>query len=394
MKMDTGVATTTGTVEEITSEIQPVEAVVAVVALALASAAVAAVVAAVVRAYSREPSPEALNVLAGLGAVAVWLNLSGSLGNFLEGETQIIAASTAVVNVVALTAGAVSAMYAGKLGDRTAVEVSTLSKASYDGEVTRMVRSAGRTVTVEIPEAEKIRDIDGYDPVSDETKEKLAGSRLVFPRGVTVAELHERVADRLKEDYEVGYVDVELDEKGKVEFLGLGRGVSGIGPTLPPGTCAVAIRADPANSSSPGDNVQIWRKKNDGTPERVASCELRAVAEDTVTLALDYNEAGKVDPSETYRLVTLPSEKGPERQFASMLRSADETMAVLTVARESTLVGKEIGDITVPVVAVRAPDGEVEAVPPRARALSEGDTVYAVGRPDELRRLDTQPETE
>ncbi|MDZ7689143.1 MAG: potassium transporter TrkA [Halobacteriales archaeon] len=384
----------TAVVEGIVSEIQPVEAVVAVVALAFASAVVAATVAFSARIYSREPSPGALNVLAGLGAIAVWLNLSGSLGNFIQGETQLVQAGTAFVNLASITVGSLTASYGGKLGDRAAVEFSTLSKASYDGDVTRMVRSAGRTVTVEVPDADRIEDIDGYDPVSDDTKKKLAGKRFVFPRGMTVAELHRRVTDRLKEDYEVGYVDVELEANGEVEFLGLGRGVSGIGPTLGPGTCAVAVRADPAYSSGPGDNVQLWMKNEDGTAERIASGELRATVGDVVTVALDENDAKKVSPSETYRLVTLPSEKGPERQFASMLRSADETMSVVTVTEESALVGTEIGAVAVPVVAVRAPDGEVVAVPPKARVVSEGDTLYVVGRPEELRRLDTSSATD
>ena len=382
----------TAVVEGIASEVHPVEAAIAVVALAFVSAAVAAAVAFAARAYSREPSPAALNVLAGLGGIALWLNLSGSLGNFIQGETQIIQTGTALVNLASITVGALTASYGGKLGDRVAVEFSTLTKASYDGDVTRMVRSVGRTVTVEVPEKEKIEDIDGYDPVSEETKEKLAGKRFVFPRGITVAELRERVANRLKEDYEVGYVDVELDEKGEVEFLGLGRSLAGLGPTLGPGTCAVAVRADPAYTSGPGDNVQLWRRKEDGTVERVASGELRAAVGDVVTVALDENDAAKVEPSETYRLVTLPSEKGPERQFASMLRSADETMSIIKVTEGSPLVGAAVENVGVPVVAVRAPDGEVEAVPPRTRVLSVDDTVYAVGRPEELRKLETAPD--
>jgi len=111
-----------------------------------------------------------------------------------------------------------------------------------------------------------------------------------------------------------------------------------------------------------------------------------------VTVALDETDATKLNPSETYRLVTPPSEKGSERQFASMLRSADETMSVLTVSENSPLVGSEVSAIDVPVVALRASDGVVEAVPPRTRVLSEGDTVYAVGRPEDLRNLETTSE--
>jgi len=85
---------------------------------------------------------------------------------------------------------------------------------------------------------------------------------------LTVGEPEERVGDLLKEEYEVGYVDVELDDEEGVEFLGLGRGMSGIGPTLVPGTCAVALYADPAYSSSPGDTVQHWKRTEDETTEK------------------------------------------------------------------------------------------------------------------------------
>ena len=376
--------------------VSPLTAAAAVFALGVASGAVAGVVAFAVRAYSREPSPAALNVLSGLGAIAVWLNLTGSLGNFIGGETEIVTAGTAVVNVVSLSVGGLTATYGGRLGDRAAVEFSTISKASYpyEGDVTRMVKSAGRTVTVSLPDVDRIRDIDGYDPVSTGTKEKIAGKRLVFPRGLTVEELRGRVSDRLKERHEVGYVDVELNEKGEVEFLGIGRGVSGIGPTLGPGTCAVALHGDPAHSSGPGDNVQIWRECDDGSAEHVASGELHAATGDTVTVALDENDAAELDPSETHRVVTLPPDKGPERKFASMLRSADETMSVLTVSEGSPLVGAEVGSVGANVVAVRTPDGGVEAVPPGTRVLSEGDSVYAVGRPEELRGLETFSEGE
>ncbi|WP_049969593.1 hypothetical protein [Haladaptatus cibarius] len=60
-----------------------------------------------------------------------------------------------------------------------------------DDNVSRIVGAVGRMVTVTLPEPTD--DIDGYDAVPDETKETLAGSSFVFPRGITVTELRERV---------------------------------------------------------------------------------------------------------------------------------------------------------------------------------------------------------
>jgi len=364
--------------------IAPAEAAATVVSLGFVAAAVAGSVGFLYRAYSREASPVALNVLVGLGAVALWLNLSGALGNFVQGETVLVTPDAVAVNLVSLVAGGVSATYGGNLGDRVAVEMSDFPD-SYDDDLRSLVRSAGRNVVVRIPEADGIEDAEGYEPVADETKKSVAGKRFVFPRGITVEELRLRIADRLKKEYGVGYVDVEVDDRGEVKFLGLGRSVSGIGPTLAPGTCAVALRADPAYASSPGDTVRILRNGDTGV-ETVASGELRAAVGDTVTVALDEGDARRTDPGECYRLVTLPSEKGPEREFAAMLRSADETVSVVSVAEGSSLVGKTLDSLGVSVVAVETQEG-VEAVPDKTRTVEAGDSLYVVGRPNELRKL-------
>jgi len=44
----------------------------------------------------------------------------------------------------------------------------------------------------------------------------------------------------------------------------------------------------------------------------------------------------------------------------------------------------------VTVAAVRPATGTVEAIPPRARTVEAGDTLYVVARPDVLRRLETR----
>jgi len=370
------------------TDLPVVGSVATVVVLSVVAAALSFVAAVAHRAYSREPAPPFLRVLAGLGGIAVWLNTTGALGNFVAGDTGITDPTVAVVNLVSLLAGAVAAVYAGGLGDHVAVETSAVADISYEGDLRGLVRGAGRTVTVEIPDADRIDDIDGYDPVARETKEALSGESFVFPRGLTVGELRDGVTNRLKEDHGVGYVDLELGEDGSVEYVALGRRVAGIGPTLAPGSRAVALRADPAYRSSPGDAVQLWRTDpTGGGTDRVASGELRAAVDDTVTVILDEEDARAVDQTSRYRLVTLPSERGPEREFAAMLRSADETMATVGVEEGESLAGAPVVSVPVPVVAVRSSSGEVTVAPEGSRTLAPGDTVYVVGRPEELRRM-------
>ncbi|MFB6072008.1 MAG: TrkA C-terminal domain-containing protein [Halobacterium sp.] len=85
--------------------------------------------------------------------------------------------------------------------------------------------------------------------------------------------------------------------------------------------------------------------------------------------------------------MTLPYEPGADRQFASLLRSADETMTVATVEVGSALDGASVADAAGTVVAVRSTDG-VDPIPARDRVLAPGDTLYVVARPDVARRLD------
>jgi hypothetical protein len=357
-----------------------------VLAFALSSFLVATVAATVYRWYARERVSLGPPLLLGLAVVAVYLNTVGVFGDVLgAASAPLFRLDAVVVNVVSLGVAALAAPLGRSVGDRIATDVFAVAGASdIDAEISRLVRSVGRVTQVAVPDAEDIEDIDGYDAVSAATKAEIGDSMLLFPRRLTVAELRGRLVTRIKEDHGVGHVDVELDENGAITYLALGSRVAGIGPTLGPGTVAVAVRADPPSGASAGDVVQVWRTD---PAERVCSAELRAAAGDVVTLAVDEADAPRLDASTDYRLVVLPSDPGVDREFAGLLRAADETMAVVTVGEGSALVGETVGAVDATVVAVRA-GGGVDAIPPRSRELAVGDVVYAVARPETVRRLE------
>lgn len=340
--------------------------------------------------YAKEQVPEGLSVLIGLSVVALYLNTAGALGDIIGGQEDFFAIEAAIFNVVTFFVAAAVAAAAGRLGDRMGVSLFAVSGSkTVDRDVSRLVKTVGRVTTVKVPE--EISDIDGYDPVDAATKEKLVGQTLLFPRRLTIEELRNRIIERLKTDYGVGHVDLDLTEEGTIEYLALGSRESGIGPTLPPGSAAVAVKADPANNASPGDSVQLWTAGDTTagtTPQRVTNAELRGTAEDVATVAIDEEEAGKLDPETRYRVVTLPVEPRTDREFAAQLRAAAETMGVVTITEGSDLVNSTVGALDIAVVAVRTTAGDIEAIPTRTRTLSSGETVYAIARPDRLRKLE------
>lgn len=342
--------------------------------------------------YFRQRVPGGVALLAGLSAVALYLNTRGALGAVVVGEGGYLEAEAVVFNTVAFLTAALVTPVALRVGDRVVTAAVAVSGATdVEGDVSRLVTTVGRRTTVTLPD--RIGDIDGYDPVAPSVKETLAGRTFIFPRGLTVEGLRDRLATRLKADFEVGYVDVDLAADGTVEYLAVGQRIAGIGPTLGPGTSAVAVTADPPNSASPGDLVQVWRAvegprdhRETSTPERVATAEIRGVAGDVVTLALDEQQARALAGG-SYRLLTLPSQTGDTRAFAGLLRAADETMATVTVDRDSGLAGTTVADLGATVVAIKPADGPIEPIPRRTRTLERGDRVYLVARPATIRRL-------
>lgn len=353
---------------------------------------VAAIVGAAFRWYFRQRANLNVVILAGLGSVALSLNTRTALNHVMANNTALFALDAVVFNTVAFLTAGFAAAAGGRVGDRATIQFGAFTGASeLEGEVSKVVQAMGRRIAVTLPET--IDDIDGYDPVPEETKEKLANNTFLFPRGLTVEDLRNRLVTRLKDDYQVGYVDVDLTSGGTIEYLAVGQRVPGIGPTLGPGQAAAAITTDPPNAASPGDLVQVWQPKTGDEPaERVATAEIRGIADDVVTLALDEQEARTIAGG-SYRLVTLPAEPRADREFAGLLRAADETMAAIHVVAGSGLVDQTIGDLDVTVVAVKPADGSVESIPPKSRTLAPDETLYVVARPDRVRRLETEAST-
>jgi hypothetical protein len=364
----------------------PTLAVSQLVGMAILAGLLSGTVALGFRWYTRERVQTGLPVLFGLSGVAAYLNTRTALGQVISGTgPDPLSTTAALFNVTAFLVAGATAVGAIRVGDRLGNDLFVAAGArNVDGEISRVVEAVGRVLAVDMPE--EIDDIVGYDPVPEETKDQLAGHTFLFPKRLTVAELETRLRTRLKSDYGVGHVDVDLADDGSVEYLALGARAAGIGPTLPPETAAVAIRADPAFAASAGDIVQVWT--TDPT-ERVTTAELRGVSGDVVTLAVDAADAPLLDADTEYRLVTLPVEPRADREFASLLRAAPETMSVVAVHEGSSLIGRPIQSLGVTVVAIRT-GGGIEAIPTRDRTVRAGDDLYAIAKPEDLRKLDAE----
>ncbi|WP_222920058.1 TrkA C-terminal domain-containing protein [Natrinema sp. SYSU A 869] len=369
------------------------EAVVRILGFAALAAGAGASVAFLYRWYSADEIPEGVAVLVGVALIAIWLNTQSALSQAIIGNTGLTEPTTAIFTIAAFVGSAIAADAGRRLGDYLALDVFMVATPRTITEVTQLVRSAGRVVTVELPD--EIGDIDGYDAVDESVKTDIAGQTLLFPRRLTVEKLRERLITRLERDFGIGHVDVDLTADGTVEYLAVGSRPAGIGPTLAPGTVAVALAGDPAADASPGDAVRIWARDDEGgTARRVAGGELRATANDTATVALDADDARDLKPDRSYRLVTLPGSPDAERDLVSLLRAADETVTTVSIESDDPLVDVPIDALPVLVLALERETAEGDndgderlPLPAGDVRLAAGDVAYVLGRPEALRRV-------
>ncbi|AEH36304.1 TrkA C-terminal domain-containing protein [Halopiger xanaduensis] len=376
------------------------DAVIGIIGFSLLAAGTGAIAAIAFRWYSDDEIPDGVAILLGISPVALLMNTQAALRDAVLGQSEMLEPEAAVITIAALVASGIAADAGRRTGDYLAREMFLVTAPRTINDVGQLLRSAGRVVSVELPE--EIEDVDGYDPVDEATKAELAGETFLFPRRLPADQLRERLIDRLERDHGIGYVEVELTSKKTVEYLAVGSRPAGIGPTLAPGTVAVAVSGDPAPDASPGDTVRIWGRdggdgkgdsgdENNGTSgpmRRLAEGELRATAGDVATVAVDADDAAALEPGADYRLVTRPDTPGTERELVSLLRTANDTVTTLPIDADSGLAGEAVGSLPVLVVALeRAGDGDPVALPAADVRLEAGDTAYVLGRPDALRRI-------
>ena len=363
-------------------QIGPVDFLLRVIGLAVLSAICAGLAGFVYRSRINTDLPETAGLIIGMGAVAVYLNTRLVFVQFVGDEAAPLTMDAAVSNLVIFAVAGVAAMV-GQKGGQQLAQSDRISWLKRPPTFSPIVRAVGRYITVTLPS--EIQDIEGYDPVSSTTKEALQGRTFDFPRGLTVEELERELTVLLSEKHDVGFVDVDLNPDGSVEFLAIGQGPAGLGETLPPGIAALAIRADPAFSASPGDAIEIW--EGGETPVSLGTAELRAVVGNIATLACEHTVADDIDPSTSYRLMTHPGDENVEREFVALLRRSLETMGIIEIEAGAPIIGSSIGSLDVNVLAIQRGD-DIISLPEYAHVMQTSDRLFLLGGPERLRKIE------
>ena len=360
----------------------------------------------------------------GFGVVVLAVALAGVSGGLLAladpTVTQSANAPTLVTAILVVTA---LSLYAHAKGDQLGanaprkLSLSKLRERTLSRDLADLV--AGGQVRIDV--VGDVSDMEGYPPLSDDLRTEISDAEYTFPADLRVSELEERVAERLRTEFDLGDVTVTIDERGRAS-VAAAPPFSGLSKRVPAGKRAVSVDALIPTGLARGDEVTLItadaqvsgtvvsakspdpeadkRLTAPTTPAHVEDDDEestpRAVrapttngGEGRLTAAVTRTDAEPLVRADRARVVVEARGTRLEYELISLLRRTGKRFRRFTVAAESALDGVTLGTANarethgVAILAVRKPTGW-QLVPQGTTALAGGDEVFAVGPPDRL----------
>jgi len=360
----------------------------------------------------------------GLGVVAVGGALAGVSGGLMG-----LVDPTLTENWTGVTAVFVilmACLWAHAQGDKLGAEtprrltLKRLRESKLSTDLAERVDSYGQ---IRIRPLGEIRDIEGYPPLPDDIRSRLLTRSWKFPASLSLAELETRLEQRLRDDYELADVTVDINRRGRAEIAaapttaGLSRRVprgklavsvqtllpTGVargdvvsltlpdgevsGPVVSARTAGVEPPPPELSASDAGPDKPTDRDDQEQPPSRAPTT---AGGEGRVTLAVPYEKARQVIRTESAPLVVNPRGRQPEYEVISVLTAQGERFRNVTIPDESPLAGTTLGTARirethgVAVLAIHR--GTDHILTPRGDTeLLAGDRLTVVGTAPSLR---------
>lgn len=359
-------------------------AILNIIGFALFAGAVAVGAAFVYRGTTTFEMPVGVGVILGAGVIALWLNITAiDAGPFIR-ETPLVDPSSGYYLAGVFLGATVLAEGGRRIGDYLACDVYSIERINSSGEAADVVRAGGVAITVRLPET--IDDLEGYPPVDEAVKRRLAGKEMLFPRRLSIDELADRLERRIEDDFAVGHASVELTSDGTIDAIAVGSEATGIGPSLPPDSLAVAVRGDAVGQTSLGDSVEVWETEEQR--QLVATGRIRSTAGEITTLVISDAERDAFDAETRYKLTTRPEVPNEVDAFVSVVSATEETIMRCSVDAGGPFEGEFVSWLPVTVMVVER-EGEVIVFPDDNLTLQATDTLYVFGGPADLQALAT-----
>jgi hypothetical protein len=358
----------------------------------------------------------------GFGVVVLAVALAGVNGGLMAlADPTITQSANAVTVTTAILVVLMISLHAHSRGDAMGaafprrLSFKQLRERPLSADV--MGSLSGRD-EVRIRVVGEVADMEGYPPLPDDLRAEIRNSEWTFPADLRVSELEERLADRLRTEFDLGDVAVTVDEGGRASvvaappFSGLskrvpsGKRAVSVDALLPTGLArndevtvitadaqvrgtVVSARTDGASAPAPpapADPAEDGEEEGPPQPVRAPTTD---GGEGRLTVAVTRTDAGPLVRADRARVVVESRGVRREYELVSLLRRAGRRFRRVTVGADGPLDGTSLGVASVREqygVAVMAVEGTSgwRLAPRGETTLSAGDDVYVVGTPDRL----------
>lgn len=373
----------------------------------------------------------------GFGVMILAVALAGVNGGLLALADPAISTDPNAPSIItAIVVVSMLALYAHSRGDAMAVDfprrlsLEQLRNQTISRDLANLV-SGGDEVKVSV--VGEVTDMEGYPPLGEELRAALRTAEFTFPADLRLEELEERMAERLRMEYDLGDVSVTVDNRGRATvaaapaFSGLSKritdgrhavSVTGLIPTglaredevtiiTPDAQVRGTVLSAKSNTQSSGDaeiqqsartvsNEDATKDANDDE-ETEEPPAVRAPTTDggegRLTVAVTRTDVQPLLRADEVKIVVESRGRRREFEAVSMLRRADKRFRRLAIPEHSTIAGSTLAALTggdhedVSILAVRKSNGWLVGPESQTR-LGAGDEVFAVGSRDSLNRFE------
>ncbi|MFH5799758.1 potassium channel family protein [Haladaptatus sp. CMAA 1911] len=346
----------------------------------------------------------------GFGVVVLCVAIAGVQGGLLGLLDPAIGQSPIIV--VALVVVMLSSQYAHAKGDSMGatfprrIGFRQLRENRLSSDV---IERVGRFGQVRVRATGDVGDIEGYPPLPDDLRATIAEDEWTFPGDLPIPELESRLADRLRTDYDLTDVAVEIDARATAT-VNAAPPEGSLSRRVPPGKRAVSVDTLVPTGLSRSDTVVfslgdeeiggtvLSAKTNGGgganedTDAPSAPTPTTTGGDGRVTVAVSNGEARQLLDDTPTKLRVESRGTRYEFELIRLLRRAGKRWE-----RVSIRAGSEFDGLTLGAASVRATygvavlalerDGDWTVAPPGTTALEARDDLYVVGNDESIRRF-------
>ena len=372
----------------------------------------------------------------GFGVVVLGLAIAGVNGGLLAlNDPTLRQNASATVVIVAIVVVLMLTLYAHAKGDELGanlphrLSLKSIRERTLSADVVELVGSRGE---VRVAVTGEVGGIEGYPPLPDAIRASIREGEWRLPADIPISELETRLAEKLRTEFDLAEVTVEIDERGRAT-VAAAPPLSGLSKLVPSGRRAVSVetlvptglaRGDEVTLTTPGNRIEgtVLSLRSGGGPKPAGgstaaagsvssagtsefrsdggtsdtaaktAAQTRPVAtggEGRLTVAVARSDATTLLEAEHPDIVVRSRGTRREFELLSLLRRAGRRFRRLTIRSGGPLDGATLGSANVretygvAVLAVRRPDGWT-VVPRGTEPLAGGDEVFVVGTRERL----------